>query len=105
MDVIRWHRDEKVLIYADPPYILTTRTGGLYKDELHMTEHETLLQLLNDHPGPVLLSSLHHGLYEARLQGWEKKTYQTNCASGRRYEEVLWINPKAMELLNERDGK
>lgn len=99
MDVIKWHRSENVLIYADPPYILTTRTRGLYKDELHIQEHETLLRLLCDHPGPVLLSSLHHDLYERLLKGWEKKLFMTNAASGKRYEEILWINPKAMEML------
>jgi len=99
LDVIRWHKSDNVLIYADPPYIMSTRTAGLYRDELRVVEHESLLKLLCEHPGPVLLSGLQHEMYDMRLTGWEKKLFETSAASGKRYNEILWINPVAMEML------
>lgn len=100
LEVIQRHCSERVLIYADPPYILSTRTSGLYRHEMTLVEHETLLRLLIDHPGPVLLSSLYHELYEMRLKGWQKKTFRVNTASGRPNEEILWINPVASRLID-----
>ncbi len=99
LEIISRHRSDRVLIYADPPYILSTRSSGLYRNEMAITEHETLLRLLCDHPGPVLLSALEHDLYSLRLKGWEKKTFRQSTSSGRQNDEILWINPAAARGL------
>lgn len=101
LDVIKRHRSENVLIYADPPYIISTRTPGLYKNEMNILDHDIMLRLLCKHPGPVLLSSLSNDLYDERLIGWERKTYVTGAASGKRYEEILYINAVAREMLQD----
>jgi len=100
LELIRRCKSDQVLIYADPPYLRTrTRTDGLYRFEMRDLEHDALLRLLCEHPGPVLLSSLDCALYEERLVGWEKKTYRVATASGRPNDEILWINHTAMQRM------
>lgn len=90
----RYKRDD-VLIYADPPYILETRTKRHYKHELTTEDHVELLKLLNDHPGPVLLSGYEHDLYNDLLNKWHKQSISVLAEAGAKRQEVLWINPVA----------
>ena len=56
IEIIRRFNFGNVLIYADPPYILSTRHGKQYRHEMDDAEHEQLLLALLEHKGPVLLS-------------------------------------------------
>lgn len=88
---------EDVLIYADPPYVLETRSKRHYKHEMTNDDHIELLEILNIHPGPVLLSGYNHDLYTDKLTGWHKKTMSVLAEAGAKRQEVLWINPVAAE--------
>lgn len=69
LELIQRFHDTKVLIYCDPPYVLDTRRGKQYQHEFTNEQHEKLLDLLNQHPGPVLLSGYDSELYNDRLAG------------------------------------
>lgn len=56
VDVIQRFNYPNVLVYADPPYVLSTRSGKNYKHEMTDGEHIELLEALLQHKGPVLLS-------------------------------------------------
>lgn len=91
--LIRRFNSPKVLIYADPPYVLGTRGNRKqYKHEMTDADHEELLGALTAHTGPVLLSGYDNPLYNAALQGWyrEERAERTQTASPR--TEVLWMN-------------
>ncbi|MGR6127874.1 DNA adenine methylase [Paenibacillus sp. SER-28] len=90
----RYKRPE-VLVYADPPYLLSTRSKRMYKVEMNDEDHIVLLNALIKHPGPVLLSGYEHPLYEKSLGGWRKETKVVKAEAGRIRTEVLWINPIA----------
>lgn len=60
-EIIIRHRYPNVLIYADPPYVLNTRTGEQYRHEMTDQEHAKLLELLDNHPGPVITIRLFLG--------------------------------------------
>lgn len=81
-----------VLIYADPPYPLSTRRGGLYTSEMTDDDHIALLEALKQHPGPALLSSYENDLYDEQLTGWSKVTKQAQAERGKVATEVLWMN-------------
>ncbi len=49
-------RDPHTLIYADPPYLLDS-SPAYYRHVPSRDQHARLLELLEDHPGPVLLSN------------------------------------------------
>lgn len=86
-----------VLIYADPPYILETRTKRHYKYEMTIDDHEQLLKQLDRHPGPVLLSGYDHELYNDLLTDWRKESMSVLAEAGAKRQEVLWINPVAAQ--------
>ena len=95
VDLMKRFRYPNVLIYADPPYVLHTRAGKQYKHEMTDQDHIELLEVLDKHPGPVLLSGYASQLYDERLQHWERKTAKALAEGGRQREEVLWMNPVA----------
>ena len=96
IELISKYRYSEVLIYADPPYVLSTRRKRRqYKHEMSDADHVDLLDALDTHPGPVLLSGYDHLLYNDRLHNWERRTCRAMAEGGRAREEVLWLNPVA----------
>ncbi len=84
------------LIYADPPYLPETRTQKMYAQEMTVTEHEAMLELLIKHPGPVVLSGYDNELYNAKLAGWRRifiKPPKVEKAAVR--TERLWVKDPA----------
>ncbi len=94
--ISRYARPE-VLIYADPPYVLSTRRGRMYKHEMNEADHVELLSVLDKHPGPVLLSGYASDLYDDMLGHWCREIRVAQAESAEKREEVLWINPVAAE--------
>nr|WP_282433496.1 DNA adenine methylase [Desulfosporosinus sp. OT] len=99
VEVIRRYGYPDVLIYADPPYPLSTRHNRMYKHEMTNQDHIELLETLDSHPGPVLLSGYACELYDSRLTHWTRKTFKAFAEGGREREEVLWINPVAAKSI------
>lgn len=81
------------LIYADPPYLLSTRKQRYYNVEMtEEKEHEELIAVLKKHSGPVLLSGYNSDLYNDLLDSWYKKEIETAAETGKKRVEVLWAN-------------
>jgi DNA adenine methylase len=94
--VIRDMSDESVLIYADPPYPLSERKNQLYvEDAMTDADHAALLDALDAHPGPVVLSGYRCALYDDRLPHWSRVETQAQAEKGNTRTEVLWLNAKA----------
>jgi DNA adenine methylase len=94
-----WQGDE--LVYADPPYVRSTRTypRPLYRCELTDAQHIELLEVLKSLPCPVLLSGYWSELYAARLEGWRTLTMTGMTHRGEKRTEWLWMNfPEPFEL-------
>lgn len=80
------------LIYADPPYLPSTRTQTMYAQEMTEQQHLEMLEVLCMHPGPVVLSGYDNGLYNDRLREWEQillKPPKVEKAAVR--TEKLWV--------------
>ena len=103
IELIRRFNADNVLIYADPPYVLSTRHGKQYAFEMTDDEHAELLEELRHHSGPVLISGYDNSLYADLLRTWHKETICTTDQLARRREEVLWMNfePMVQETLFE----
>ena len=99
VDVIRRFNSPKVLIYADPPYVLGTRHGKQYRCEMDDRDHEDLLDVLLDHKGPVLLSGYDNALYNDRLRGWRREEAVSYSQIASRKTEVLWMNFEPEEQM------
>lgn len=99
--LIERYRSEDVLIFADPPYLLDTRNGAIYEDELTDQQHSDLLEQLERHPGPVLLTGYAHPMYDSRLKHWCRRSTMGKPVNGEAREEVLWINPVAAGVVGQ----
>lgn len=109
VEVIARFNAENVLVYCDPPYVLSSRSGGRrqYAHEMTDQDHEALLDVLKAHRGPVLISGYPSALYDRELRGWRRETVTSTDQLSRRREEVLWMNfePPGQETLFERGTK
>jgi DNA adenine methylase len=99
LELIQRYQYPEVLIYADPPYLLETRSRRLYKNEMETKDHKNLLALLHEHPGPVLLSAYENDMYTRELTGWHYETKAAMTELGKTRIEVLWFNPVAAKQI------
>lgn len=100
VEVIRRFQHPDVLIYADPPYLLSTRKGKQYNEEMVTdAQHIELLAALKEHPGPVILSGYDNKLYDWHLQGWTKLHKQSQAEGGAVRTETVWLNYEPQESL------
>lgn len=92
MELIERFNYPNVLIYLDPPYVLSTRNGKQYKYELDDKDQIKLLDVALAHKGPLLISGYDNELYNDRLHEWyreETTCYSQVCSKKR---EILWMN-------------
>lgn len=97
LEIIARHNFAEVLIYADPPYVHSTREASgrrLYAHELDDEQHIELLKVLKNHRGPVLLSGYANELYDEHLS-WPRIETQVRIQNNLPRTETLWINPCA----------
>ena len=94
VEVISRFNASNVLIYCDPPYVLSARSGGKrqYKHEMTDKDHLELLAALKQHSGPVLLSGYPSAMYDAELAGWYRAEATATDQLSRTRQEILWMN-------------
>lgn len=93
VELIRRFKRPDVLIYADPPYVASTRKGRQYVvDMVEDRQHIELLETLKGHPGPVILSGYENDLYDRSLKGWIKLHKKAYAEGGRDRTETVWLN-------------
>lgn len=97
IQVIERYHNPNVAIYADPPYVLTTRTGAMYEHEMTDADHTALLESLDAHPGPVILSGYACDLYDNRLANWHRVETRSISEKGGVRTEVIWMNRRTIE--------
>lgn len=99
IDVITRHGATDVLLYIDPPYPLSTRSTEIYQHEMTDADHAALLDVLDAHPGPVVLSGYHCPLYDDRLRHWHTRERKVQAEKGNTRTEVLWLNQVCIDRL------
>ena len=82
----------RVLIYADPPYLHSTRgRRHRYRFEFDDAQHAELLTVLRCCPALVIVSGYPSELYDHHLFGWNSRSVQVMTRGGVRTEK-LWFN-------------
>ena len=92
IDVMRRFATKDTLIYADPPYLMETRTQKMYAHEMSVDDHLVMLDVLTSHPGPAVISSYESSIYDDHLRDWKKiivKPPKVEKQADRM--EVLWV--------------
>lgn len=101
LELIKKYNHEDCLIYADPPYLLSTRKHRYYNVEMtEENEHKKLLDVLLKHKGPVMISGYDSELYNSILCDWQKHKLQANAEQGKSRTEVIWTNFKKCEQIS-----
>lgn len=87
------------LVYADPPYLSTTRRQSrVYRRDYTYEDHEQLLAVLLSLPCNVMISGYDNDLYRSRLSGWRVTSFTSMTHTGLR-DEYVWMNfPEPSEL-------
>jgi DNA adenine methylase len=98
LDVIREFDAPETVVYADPPYHLSTRaTKKLYEREMSDEQHLAFLSTIKAFSGKVLVSGYRCELYDTELSTWRRVDFDLplNMAGGkakRRAIESVWLN-------------
>lgn len=89
------------LVYADPPYVSSTKSGRrYYRHECSDEDHVRLIAALRKLICPVLISGYQCALYDELLQGWHRKELVNVTRGGRRVETV-WANFEFSDVLQD----
>ena len=96
----RYSFDGTEFVYADPPYLKSTRRGGtLYRYEYTTAQHIELLSCLKNLPCRVMISGYWSKLYATTLSQWHTVSFQAQTRSGTPATEWVWLNyPQPIEL-------
>ena len=85
----------RVLIYADPPYVLATRTSAArYRHDFNDDDHRHLathLSRLANEGCAIILSGYPSALYDELFSDWNTREFQAMTRGGVRTEK-LWFN-------------
>lgn len=110
VDLIEAADGPDCLIFADPPYLWSTRTklrgagekrpAGGYTHEMCEADHVALLGALTASPCMVVLSGYPSALYDAALTGWRRIQRDARADGQHARTEVLWINRSAAAALD-----
>lgn len=91
VEIIKRFNYPNVLIYADPPYVLSTRSGKNYNYEMTDKDHIELIETLINHKGSVILSGYDNPIYQEHLKNWQKLSINTTAEKGMARVETIWI--------------
>lgn len=99
--LIEKYNKKDCLIYADPPYPISTRRQRYYNVEMtEDQEHEKLIVALKKHSGPAILSSYNSELYNDMLSDWYKTEIEASAEQGKKRIEVIWTNYPITEQIS-----
>lgn len=89
------------LVYCDPPYLMSTRSGrSYYKFELSDVDHRRLLRVVRKIQCMVMLSGYKSDLYSEELRGWNSIHFEAMTRGGLR-TEWLWFNFPVPNVLHD----
>ena len=92
VDLMQRFNYKNVLIYLDPPYVLSARHGKQYRCEMDDKDHAKLLETAKAHKGPVLISGYESDMYNDYLHNWTKESFNSQAEHAGPRTEVVWMN-------------
>lgn len=92
---MRQHDSPETLHYADPPYVMATRSDGHgdYSHEMTDADHATLAAGLLELKGMVIVSGYRCDMYDALYSSWRRIDRAAHADGAAKRVESLWISP------------
>lgn len=89
------------LYYADPPYLISTRSSSSVKYTCEMTDadHEQLAEILHQVEGMVIVSGYPSELYDRLYAGWLCIPHAHRAQNAKPSTECLWLSPNIQTTL------
>ncbi len=103
VELIKRHNYSNVLIYADPPYVLSARSGKQYNCEMDDAAQVQLLDILKAHKGPAIISGYDTPLYNSSLKSWHREETAAQNRNNKKTREILWMNFEPMRQMKMED--
>ena len=90
------HDTPETLHYADPPYVMSTRSDGHgdYSHEMTDADHEALASALRGLSGMVIVSGYRCDMYDSLYAGWKRIDKAANADGAAKRIESLWLSPR-----------
>jgi DNA adenine methylase len=106
IEVILAHDSAETLIYADPPYVHSTRSAKMhghrgYDFEMDDDAHCKLADVLHNCAGMVILSGYPCELYENLYSGWSFIERKAHADGALDRVERLWFNANTAKRLSQ----
>ncbi|MDR2897508.1 MAG: DNA adenine methylase [Spirochaetaceae bacterium] len=99
LTLIKKYNRENVLMYLDPPYVLSTRKNRkIYKHEMDDSDHEKLLEEIKNSKASIIISGYDNDLYNSHLSKWIKDTISSVDEKGSNRMECIWMNYKGYQM-------
>lgn len=93
--------NQDTLVYIDPPYPLSTRSGRrYYRNEYTDEDHFRLMSVVTRLKANVIISTYENELYASSLSSWNR-TPVTNITRNGLREEVIWSNFEPPAILHD----
>ena len=92
IELIKRFDHENVLIYIDPPYVLSTRNRKQYRHEMTDDDHKELLDVSCNSKAMIMISGYGCKIYNDKLSGWRKEQVKTRASNNAVRVESLWMN-------------
>lgn len=93
LKLIDRYNSSDVLMYIDPPYLMSTRKSGrLYPCEMEYEQHLQLLNLIRESKAKIIISGYKSELYERELRGWYRDCTTSQTTSAELAREIIWMN-------------
>ncbi len=91
--LIKKYNRDNVLIYLDPPYLLSTRKNRkIYFHEMEDADHEELLNTIKESKAKIIISGYDHDLYNRHLSNWNKASKKVRDEKQNLRTECIWMN-------------
>lgn len=99
-DYISGFTGSDVFIYADPPYLFSTRrsTRKQYKHEFTVDDHKRFLTAAANIKFNVAISCYDNDLYSSMLHGWRKINFKSQTRRGTAIETLYMNYSEPVEL-------
>lgn len=104
--IFKLYDSPDTFFYCDPPYVLSSRTGGkCYRNELTDFQQTVFLRCVKACKGKVIVSGYHSDKYDRELDGWQVievkgKAFSQPTKDGKERDdrtEVLWVKPNSVK--------
>lgn len=93
LDLIQNFNHGNVLMYLDPPYVFSTRSGmKQYRFEMTDKDHVDLMETVVGSRAKIMISGYDCELYDFYLADWNKVQIAARAQNNKSRVETLWMN-------------